>query len=341
MRPLRDARNQAFTLIELLVVIAIIAILIGLLLPAVQKVREAAARAKCQNNLKQIGLAVHNYASANSDILPTSGQCDSTGSSTTTYTTHSTMTLLLPFIEQESVYRLFNHSGDPIAAYGATLQSNGAYQTANGALLHAKAKGLAYNDPSHPNGQVAAKTQISTYLCPSTPITADGRDPTQGYGAVDYMFFAISDVIESGPNRGTRGTAADARQGMCTCDGRNVAAVPDGTSNTILAVEDASRSHPDVDLFRAYSSRVSPVASPADVIEGRTGSNGVIPNARRVFAWADPDAVTNGFSGPSNATSPASRIAKFNNYPNPTGGPPECPWYINNCGPNDEPFAFH
>src|SRR4051812_8136965 len=102
------ARRTAFTLIELLVVIAIIAILIGLLLPAVQKVREAAARAKCQNNLKQIGLGAHNYASANG-ILPPGllGDCyNSSPNLTTGGPMVGALALLLPYVEGDSVFRV-------------------------------------------------------------------------------------------------------------------------------------------------------------------------------------------------------------------------------------------
>lgn len=178
-------KRNAFTLVELLVVIAIIGILVGLLLPAVQAAREAARRMSCQNNMKQIGLATHNFESTYKKFPPglTTKQYVRPGSSRPSdWYGNTVFTFILPYMEQSAIYEKWNFDG-----------------TYEAARLNAA-------DPANPrlrNRNAATAQPVGSYLCPSDLIQETVIELDYARAGYPLGFFAMTSYLGSGGTHST------------------------------------------------------------------------------------------------------------------------------------------
>ncbi|VTR97703.1 DUF1559 domain-containing protein [Tuwongella immobilis] len=199
--------RQGFTLIELLVVIAIIAILIGLLLPAVQKVREAAARMKCQNNVKQIGIALHSYHDANSTLPPgVSAGFHGLASYGPDWDRRSWPIFLLPYVEQDNLFRFVEARVQVVSVSGGHT--------------------IFFNEVG---------TVVSAFVCPSDPnapknLTAGAGTPNAGQGAHTNYAGCVGNTTASYTNADLGGMLYGKSRVRLTD-------VNDGLSNTLMTGE--------------------------------------------------------------------------------------------------------
>lgn len=291
----KPSERRAFTLVELLVVIAIIGVLVSLLLPAVQAAREAARRMQCSNNLKQFGLALHNYADVHKAFPPRRGGTAGGGNTARfdgNYDRKSAFIFLLPFIEQTAL-------ADQIQAGNVT--------DTNGNVIHPGGPAAWYNN----NAWLPWRAQLSVVLCPSDkPVI----NPAQ-HGKNSYAFCIGDSPGNTGGN--DRWNIANSTNrgvfvGSQRC--RTFGHLTDGTSNTIGMSERVWSGNTGLhtangeDVRTATAANVTTVnTSPISCMAQATGKRfvGVQIKARFGALWSDGQAERVGFTTilPPNAPS--------------------------------------
>ena len=236
--------RSGFTLVELLVVIAIIGILVGLLLPAVQAAREAARRMSCSNNLKQLGLAFHNFESARKQ-LPTSLRPPSNVSGSSEQSRVSVLTDLLPYMEYSTIYNTYNKSinwntGTNIPLSQTRIPTficpsnpdGGVLDTAPPGSTAAFIPGIAAVTDYSPIFGIAPG--VFTQLLGLTSAPEQYRDPAEAFAGVSPPYTYVRGFF---PKNAT----INAATGLQTVKGYTFSNVVDGLSNTIAIAESAGR----------------------------------------------------------------------------------------------------